>query len=74
MDTHDLEQPFKSEKTEATIDVQGRSVALLMEDGMVERGRRPQHTSIPVIEVELSHSEATESEPETEPDTHEPGA
>ncbi len=53
MDTHDIEQPFKNEAREGQMDVQGRSVALLMEDGIRDPSRGPQHTSIPVIEVEM---------------------
>ena len=36
MDTHDLEHPFKSKKMQNQMDVQGRSLALLTEDGMAE--------------------------------------
>ncbi len=36
MNTHDLEKPFTSEKMKGQMDVQGRSVALLMEDGEAE--------------------------------------
>ena len=66
MDTHDLERPFKNENVDGSMDVHGRSVALLMEDGIAEPMRGPQHTEIPVIEVELSHSEPSEP-PELEP-------
>jgi len=36
MDTHDLEQPFKSERMRGHMDVRGRSMALLVEDGETE--------------------------------------
>ncbi len=36
METHDLEQPFKSEDTTGHLEVQGRAVALLMENGKSE--------------------------------------
>ena len=45
------------------LEVEGRSVALLMEDGLSEPVAGPQHTSIPVIEVEMSPAEPSESEP-----------
>jgi hypothetical protein len=53
------------------MDVQGRSVALLMEDGVRDAAREPQHTSIPVIEVELHHddSDTTESASEAQQET-----
>ena len=36
MATHDIEHPFKSEQMPCTLDVAGRSVALLIEDGLQE--------------------------------------
>ena len=69
MDTHDLEQPFKSQPMAGQVEVQGRSVAVLMEDGIVEAAAGPQHTSISVIEVELSPAEPAQSVPESEPYT-----
>ena len=64
MDTHDLDQPFKSQPTAGTMDVQGRSVALLIEDGIQEPASEPQNTSVSVIELELSPAQASESESE----------
>ncbi len=67
MDTHDIEQPFKSEKMAGQMDVPGRSVALLVEDGDQEPARGPQLTSIPVIEVELHAANSRSAEPAPEP-------
>jgi glycogen operon protein len=71
MDTHDLEEPFKEETIDGTMDVQGRSIALLMENGIHEPSREPPHMEIPVIELELGHSPAAESEPEFQGETQE---
>jgi glycogen operon protein len=70
MDTHDLEQPFKNQPIDATMDVHGRSVALLTEDGVREPASGPQHTEIPVIELELSQG-PDESVSHSERDTQE---
>jgi hypothetical protein len=71
MDTHDLDAPFKHQAIDGTLDVQGRSVALLMEDGIHELPHGRQHTSVPVIELEFSHSHADEPAPESHRDTQE---
>ncbi len=68
MDTHDLEEPFKSQPIDGYMDVHGRSVALLMEDGIPEPEREPRHTEIPVIEVELSHAEPADATPKSQDD------
>jgi hypothetical protein len=71
MDTHDLDEPFKSQPMAGAMDVHGRSMALLMEDGIEDPEREPHHAAINVIEVEMSRSDDAEAGPASQGDTQE---